>query len=400
MRYLIVGGSIAGISCAKKIKRLERSAEVAILSEEGRPYSKMALPYALIGKRDIWLEVPDGVNFLGNKKVTEVLPEEKKVITEEAEEFRFDRLLIASGAGAAIPDFEGRHSPSVFTVRNLSDIQGIEKRMKDARTKRVIISGAGLVSVEMGDALEKIGFTPIFLISSQRVLSMILDNTGSEIVAQDLEEKGVEIHFGESIKGVEWRDGAVLAATRSGAEFTGDMVIVGKGASPNTAFLESSGIEVDRGVIANEFLETNRDGIFAAGDVCQGYDMVYGQRRVNALWPVAIEQGEHAAMNMTHFRVPYKGSVARNIVTAFGNTVFTAGLSRGDGLEVYQRREKKSYSKIVLRDNCLAGVIFINVGIDPGAYLFAIERRMDVSEYKDAMLSGSFSYSHLFPFLR
>jgi len=400
MRYLIVGGSIAGISCARKIKKLERSADVAILSEEGRPYAKMALPYALTGKRDIWLEVPDGVNFLGQKKVTEILPDGKKVITSENEEFRFDRLLIASGAGAAFPDFEGSQSPLVFTVRNLSDIQGIEKRLQAARTKRVIISGAGLVSVEMGDALQKIGFTPIFLISSQRVLSMILDDTGSEIVAEDLEEKGAEVHFGESIKGVEWKDGAVVAVTKSGAEFTGDMVIVGKGASPNTAFLESSGIEVDRGVIVDEFLETNKKGIFAAGDVCQGYDMVYGQRRVNALWPVAIEQGEQAAMNMTHFRLPYKGSVARNIVTAFGNTIFTAGLSRDDGFEAYQRRERKSYSKIVLRDNYLVGAIFINVGIDPGAYLFAIERRVDVSEYKDAMLSGSLSYSHLFPFLR
>ena len=128
--------------------------------------------------------------------------------------------------------------------------------------------------------------------------------------------------------------------------------------------------------------------------------MVYGEKRVNALWPVAVEQGEHAAMNMTHFRKPYKGSVARNIVTAFGNTIFTAGLSREVGLETYQREEKKRYSKIVVRDNCLVGAIFINVGIDPGAYLFAIERRVDVSEYKDAMLSGSFSYSHLFPFLR
>jgi nitrite reductase (NADH) large subunit len=400
MRYLIVGGSVAGISCAKKIRKLERNAEVAILSDEGRPYAKMALPYVLIDKRDIWLEAPDGVDFLADKKVSKVIPDEKKVVTEGTEEFGFDKLLIAAGAGAAIPDFEGSQSPFVFTVRNLSDIQGIEKRLKDARTKRAIISGAGLVSMEMGDALQKIGFTPIFLISSQRMLSMILDDTGSEIVAEDLKKKGAEVHFAESIKGVVLKDEAALVTTSSGNEFTGDVVIVGKGASPNIAFLESSGIEIDRGVIVDEFLETNKKGIFAAGDVCQGYDMVYGEKRVNALWPVAIEQGEHAAMNMTHFRKPYRGSVARNILTAFGNTIFTAGLSKDDGMETYQRREEKRYSKIVLKDNCLVGAIFINMGVDPGAYLFAIERKADVSGYKDAMLSGSFSYSNLFNFLR
>ena len=112
-----------------------------------------------------------------------------------------------------------------------------------------------------------------------------------------------------------------------------------------------------------------------------------------------IEQGEHAAMNMTHFRIPYKGSVARNIVTTFGNTIFTAGLSRGSEPETYQRREKKSYSKIVVRDGCFVGAIFINADIDPGAYLFAIERQAEVSGLKDIMPSGSLSYTHLFPFL-
>ncbi len=400
MKYLIIGGSIAGLSCARKIRELEKDSDVVILSEEERAYAKMALPYLLAGERDIWLDVPAGVEFLGNKKVTNISPDEKKVITEQGEDFIFDKLLVASGAGAAVSEFKGSASPAVFTVRNLSDIQGIQNRLKKARQKKVIISGAGLVSMEMGDAVQKIGFTPLFLISSQKVFSMILDDAGSEVMTEDLKEKGAEINLGETIKEIETRDEEVLVETQSGKKFTGDVVIIGKGATPNTAFLASSGIEIDRGVIVNNFLETNKKGIFAAGDVCQGYDMVYEEKRVNALWPVAIEQGEHAAMNMTHFRIPYKGSVARNIVTAFGNTIFTAGLSRGNELETYQRREKKRYSKIVVRDGCLVGAIFINVDIDPGAYLFAIERKAEVSGLKDVMLLGSLSYTHLFPFLR
>jgi len=399
MKYLIIGGSIAGLSCARKIQELKKDSEVVILSEEERPYAKMALPYLLVGERGIWLKVPAGVEFLGNKKVTNISPDEKKVITEQGEEFIFDKLLIASGAGAAIPKFKGSASSAVFTVRNLSDIQGIQNRLEKARHKKVIISGAGLVSMEMGDAVQKLGFTPLFLISSQKVFSMILDDAGSEVVTEDLREKGAEIYFGESIKVIETRDQEVIVETQSGKEFTGDLVIIGKGATPNTVFLKSSGIEIDRGVIVNEFLETNKKGIFAAGDVCQGYDMVYEEKRVNALWPVAIEQGEHTAMNMTHFRIPYRGSVARNIVTAFGNTIFTTGLSRGNELETYQRRKEKRYSKIVVRDGCLVGAIFINVNIDPGAYPFAIERKAEVSGLKDVMLSGALSYTHLFPFL-
>jgi NADPH-dependent 2,4-dienoyl-CoA reductase/sulfur reductase-like enzyme len=400
MRYLIIGGSIAGLSCATKLRQLEPRSEVTVLSEEDKPYAKMALPYLLTGERDLRLAVPEGVEFLGNRKAGEVVPDERKVITKDGTPFAFDKLLIASGAGASVPELEGSGSSAVFTVRDLSDIQGIQGLLGKARQKKVIISGAGLVSMEMGDAVAKLGFTPVFLISSHRVFSMILDDPGSEVLTGDLAAKGAEVHFGESIKGVETRNEGVLVETQSGKEFTGDLVIIGKGAVPNTAFLASSGIEVDRGVMVDEFLETNSQGIFAAGDVCQGYDLVYGDKRVNALWPVAIEQGIHAAMNMTHFRIPYRGSVARNIVTAFGNTVFTAGLSRNEDLEIYRREGPRRYSKIVLRDGRLVGAIFINMRIDPGAYLFAMERQGEVSRLKEAMLSGSLSYTYLLPFLR
>jgi nitrite reductase (NADH) large subunit len=400
MKYLIIGGSIGGLSCARKIKELERNAEVIIPSEEKKPYSKMALPYLLLGESDIWLEVPPGVEFLGQEKVTEVLSDERKVLTAGGKEFGFDKLLIASGAGAAIPDFPGSTAPSVFTVRNLSDLHGIEGKLQKACQKKVIISGAGLVSMEMGDAVSKLGFKPVFLISSHRVFSMILDDEGSEILAKDLGEKGADIHFGERIRGAVSGDKALVVETASGKEFTGYLLVVGKAASPNTDFLPSSGIEVDRGVMVDEFLETNKKGIFAAGDVCQGYDLVYGEKRVNALWPVAIEQGTHAAMNMTHFKIPYRGSMARNIVTAFGNTVFIAGLSRASELESYKKREKNGYVRIVLRNGRLVGVICINVPVEPGAYLSAIQRQVNVSRLKDILLSWSLSYTHLFPSLR
>jgi nitrite reductase (NADH) large subunit len=400
MKYLIIGGSIAGLSCARRLREREPEAEVAILSEEKKPYAKMALPYLLSRNQNIWLEVPQGVKFLDDRTVTEIMPEEKKVITAKGEVFDFDKLLIASGAGASAPEFTGSSSSAVFSVRNLSDIQGIQGLLEKAQKKRVIISGAGLVSMEMGDAVAKLGFTPVFLISSHRVFSMILDDPGSKVVARDLIEKGAEIYFGESIKAVETSAECVRVETRSGKEFTGDLVIVGKGASPNTAFLASSGIEVDRGVLVDGYLETNREGIFAAGDVCQAYDSLFQRTRVNALWPVAIEQGIHAAMNMTHFRIPYRGSVARNIVTAFGTTVFTAGISRNEEGEIYRKEEPNRYSKVILRHGQLVGAIFINVKIDPGAYLFAMQKEAKVSRLKEVLLSGSLSYTHLYPFLR
>ena len=403
MRYIIVGGSIAGLSCARKIRELERDSEVVILSEEDRPYPKMALPYVLSGeikRNTVRLAVPPGVRFLAQTKVTKLVPAERKVITAQAEEFGFDKLLIASGARGANPEFEGSASPFVFTIRNLSDIWGLKARLHKVPEGRVIISGAGPVSMEMAEGLRKLGCKPILLASSHRVLSMILDDEGSKILKQDLLEKGLDIYFGESIKRVTTGEEEVFVETQSGKTFKGGSLIIGKGSSPNVELLISSGIEVENGVIVDAFLETNKKGIFAAGDVCQAYDRVRKEKRVNALWPIAVEQGKYAAMNMTRSNIPYKGSVGRNIVTAFGNTVFTAGLSKSTDLETYCRAQRNKYSKVILKDDRLVGVIFINVDIDPGAYLFAIEKEAKVPGLKQILLSGSLSYSHLWPFAK
>ena len=396
MKFVVIGGGIAGLACARKIREVEKNSEVVILSEEKKPYPKIVLPYLLAGKikeKDLWLDIPQGVAFL-HQRVVKVLPDQNVVVTT-TEEFRFDRLLIASGARAVVPDFEGNTSPFIFTVRNLSDISGIRTRLKKAGQRRIVISGAGPVSVEVGDALRKLGYKPIFLVSSQRILSMILDEDGSETLIEGLPKREVEMHFGENIKRVKARKEGVSVETESGREFKGDLVISGKGISPNLDFLSSSSIEISQGVVVDEFLRTNKTGVFAAGDVCQAYDIVHREKRINALWPVAIEQGRYAAMNMLDLNIPYIGSIPMNIITAFGNTIFTAGLSAIEGLETYRRREERKFSKVSLRNGKLVGVIFLNIGIDPGVYLFAMEKEIEVSGLKDVLLSGELSYNHL-----
>lgn len=402
MNYLIVGGSIAGLACAQRLRQLDVASEIVILSEEERPYSKMSLPYLLAGKlkkNSIWLSIPQSVKFVGKQKVTAVFPTDKKIVTEKGDEFKFDKLLIASGASASLPDFEVSSSNYVFTVRNIADINGIKNVLKKSRQKKVIIAGAGLVSIEVGDALQKLGYKPVFLVSSHKILSQILDEYGSEIIKQDILDSGAEIHFGESIKIIKNARQGIKVETESGKEFAGDLAIIGKGTSPNTGFLSASGITLDRGIVVNKFLETNIKDIFAAGDVCQAYDMIRKDNVINAIWPLAVEQGRHAAMNMTHYRVPYKGSIARNIVTTFGNTVFTLGLSRNEGLETFTRKNNNRYAKISLRDGKLAGAIFINIGINPGPYIYAIQREVNVSDMKDVLLSGSLSYVHFARYL-
>ena len=402
MAHLIAGGSIAAVKCAQKLRQLDADSEIVILSEEERPYSKMSLPYLLSGElkeSGIWLEIPEGVRFLGRHKVTKVLPDIKKVVTEQGIEFEYDKLLIASGASALVSDFEGSSSKRIFTVRALSDIYGIKDKLKSSRHQSVVISGAGLVSIEIGDALLKLGFKPVFLISSNRVLSQILDEEGSDIVKKNMIKRGAELYFGETIKRVRRVEQGIIIDTDSGKEFKSDIVIIGKGTSPNIGFLTDSGIAIDQGITVNKFLETNIKDVFAVGDVCQAYDTLRRESRINAIWPVAIEQAKHAAMNMCNLGVPYEGSVARNIVTAFGDTIFTLGITSTKEYETYSRKDNASYAKIVIREGRLAGAVFINADVEPGAYLYAAQKELDITALKDELLSGTLSYANFYQFL-
>ena len=399
MRHIIVGGSIAGLSAAKKIKEINPEDEVIVISDEReKPYAKMSLPYLLSGEltmENFYLSIPSGVKILLNKKVVKIDPNKRSVITDSNEEFSYDKLLIASGAHPHIPEIPGSTLPSVFSVRNLEDIERIKNRIKEAKEKRAILSGAGLVNMEIGDALFKIGIPVTYVVHSNRLLSQIIDGEASKIVEKRLSKRGIEILKGENIEEVEEKNGITYATLESGKVLKGSCVIFGKGVRANIDFLKGTKIKTNRGIIVNEHLETNARDIYAAGDVVESKDIVYGDMRMHALWPVAVEQGKIAGANMAGMKLIYPGDVSRNILTVFGMTIFTGGLSREDKFDIYRKFENGEYRKIILKDGKLKGFIFIGEVNNPGVYIHIMKNEIEVERFKSSLLHGTVSYSDL-----
>jgi len=230
------------------------------------------------------------------------------------------------------------------------------------------------------------------VISSNRVLSRILDLPASVLVARELAENELEVITGEGIERIE--EGR--AYLRSGKVRECDLVVFGKGVRPNVDFLKGSGIKTNRGIIVDERQETNVEGVYAAGDVAETMDIVYGGRRVNALWPTAVEQGRIAALNMASKPAIYKGSIAHNMLEVFGLPIFTAGMGREEGPQVLRKRGKDFYHKIVLDDGILKGVIFVGEVKNEGFYLFLMKNRVDVSPFTTALLNNTLGYPRYF----
>jgi len=392
LNYLIIGASAAGLAAAETLRQVDPDGRVAILCRETRPYSRVLLPHLLAGaveERDVFLSVPEGVELLGGKEVVGVDPGQREVAVSTGHAFPFDKLLVASGASPVRPEVEGADLPFVFTVRHLSDVRRMRERVE--KGKRAVIAGGGLVSMRVGEALHGLGMEVTFVISSDRVLSRILDRPASAIVERALAERGIEVIKGDEI--VHIVEGE--ARLRSGKRRKCALVVFGKGVRPNVGFLQGSGIEVRRGVVVDERQRTNLADIYAAGDVAEAMDIAYGERRINALWPVAREQGHIAALNMAGVPAVYEGSVARNTLEVFGLPIFTAGMGREEGPEVLREQGKGFYRKLVLDRGVLKGVIFVGRMANEGLYLFLIKRKVDVSSFARPLLKNAFGYPDL-----
>ncbi|MHB8106872.1 MAG: NAD(P)/FAD-dependent oxidoreductase [Candidatus Cryosericum sp.] len=402
MKHVIIGASVAGITAAARIKELSPEQEVIVLSGEGvPPYGKVSLPYILSGMT--WFEncaLPsvDGVDLRLNKQVDGVDTVSKTVHTSDGEQYEYDRLLIATGTSPFIPDIRGSRLPAVVGVRNIGDVEVIQKRIAASAQKRVILSGAGLINAEVGDALVKLGVPVTYVISSDRVLSQIVDREASAIIEKSFAGLDVELLKGEDIVEIEEKGDALEVKLASGKTLSGCCVVYGKGVRPNTGFLKNTGVQLNKGIVLGPSLETSVPGIYGAGDAVETDDILLGQKTLHALWPVAVEQANNAAENMLGMEMPYRGDVLRNILMVFGQTIFTGGLSTHDEGDVYRNVSDGEYRKIVVKDGKLRGFVFVGEGaVNPGVYLRIMKEQTDISSMIKPVLHGTIAHADLYP---
>lgn len=188
--------------------------------------------------------------------------------------------------------------------------------------------------------------------------------------------QGIEVRKKEDIVEIK-RNGQMLF--KSGDKREADVVIFGKGVRPTTQLLEGSGLECEWGIHVDERQETFLKDIYAAGDCAETLDIVYRDRRCNALWPTAVEPGHVAAMNMAGIPVAYPGSLGRNVMRVFEVSIFAAGTGKLDAPGSRCERGDGYYRKVVLDGGKLTGAIFVGAFENEGFYLNLMQRQLDVA---------------------
>lgn len=407
MNYVIIGNSAAGIFAAEAIRSLDRAGRVDIITDENYPaYARCLTSYYLTGRlndeqmfiRSADFYTRNNINLNAGQKVVNILPEKRMVYTASGDEYSYDKLLIATGASPVMPNIPGIENQGVFGLRTMADAKGILTFA--APGKHAVVIGGGFVSLKAAYALMQAGLKVTCIISSGQILSQMLDQDAAAIVAGVLTSRGLTLKYHTDAAEILGRERGAMGKAVSGVRLTNgeelpaDLVIIGKGVTPNIGFLSGSGIETDYGVPVNHVMQTNLPDIYAAGDAAQGYDILSGSLKVNAIWPNAAEQGTVAGRNMAGSPTIYSGSISMNSADFFGLATIAAGQTKAkeaDGYEVVRLFPGKNlYRRLVFKGDTLAGYIMVGDTAKAGVLTALVKERTALGRMKAELMLGRF----------
>jgi NAD(P)H-nitrite reductase large subunit len=252
-----------------------------------------------------------------------------------------------------------------------------------------------LIGLKSALALAARGLEVTVVEKLSRVMPRQLDDTAANVIADAVCGKGVALMLGAEVKGITTSNGAVTGIQLEARELACEMVLMAVGVKPNVELAQAAGIEVGRGIIVDPCQQTSVADIYAAGDVAETIDPLTGNRVVPAIWPVAVEQGEVAACNMTGTQAEFKGSVAMNAIEIAGIPLVSIGDFEGEaGDEVLTSGVGASYRKLVLRGNRLRGVLCLGDIRQAGVIGSQVLRQAEVND-ASSLISPHFNFACL-----
>ncbi len=340
-KVVIVGGVAGGASAAARLRRLDEHAEIVIF-EKG-PYISFAncgLPYYIGGtiaeRERLLVQTPKGmadrfrIDVRTQSEVISINPQHQSIQVNSVErgqyEETYDELILSPGARPKIPDVPGIDNPFIYTVRSIPDIDRIKEAISASNNESSIVIGGGFIGVEMAENLREAGLD-VTLVEGNEQLLTPFDPEIAAALAQEMEQHGVNLLFSKRVKAFRSLEQGIGVELSDGHVLKGDLVILAIGVSPDTSFLQSSGISLGtRGhIIVNEAMETNIPHIYAVGDAIEVSDYVHGTKTAIPLAGPANKQGRIAADRIAGINSTYKGTQGTSIIKVFGLTGATTG---------------------------------------------------------------------------
>jgi NAD(P)H-nitrite reductase large subunit len=398
MKHVIIGNGPAGVVAAETLRKLDPGAAITLIGDEPEPpYSRMALPYLMMGEigepgtylrkgRDHYANL--GIELVRDR-VQGIDTAARRVACASGTSLPYDRLLIATGSHPVKPPIPGLDLPGVRACWTMADARSIIARA--APGSRVVQVGAGFIGCIIMEALVSRGVRLTVVEMGDRMVPRMMTPVAGTMIRTWCERKGVRVHVNARVAAISRAAGgdALVARLDSGAELPADLLIVAAGVQPNVAFLQGSGVECATGILVDAAMQTSVPGVYAAGDVAEAIDFSTGGRSLNAVQPNAVEQARVAALNMAGRHVESRGSLALNVLDTLGLISSSFGKwwgeSGGETAELIDEGEFR-YLSLQFKDDVLIGATAIGLTEHVGVLRGLIEGRVKLGPWKDRLL--------------
>ena len=407
--FLIVGGSAAGTTAAETIRTNLSDSSITIISDENyEQYSRVLLPHYIRGKvarEQVFLKKSEWyqerkIELVKGVRVEGLDTGGKKVGLSNGEEYHFGKLLIAIGADVIKWSVPGSDKTKVLYMRTIEDGDEIVKVA--SQSKKAIVIGGGFIGLEFASCFRMNGVSDVtVLVLEPYFWSGKLDNKSSRVLVSTLEKNGVKVLTNEEVDHFDYSNNQSKAVTKSGKVFPFDAVGVGIGIKSDLSWLEGSGVKINRGVLTNEYLQTNVADIYAAGDCAEFYDVIFERQHIVGNWANATSQGLAVGKTMGGVKTVFETASSYSINFFDGSCSFIGVTDEKFADEVVSRGSVENGKMTRIFVKTMGGVMrvvgatVINSVADVSPLTMVVKSKVDVSKYKGKLIDLSFDLKEL-----
>ncbi len=314
MHIVIIGNGISGITCARYLRKQDSEISITVVSAETEFFfARTALMYVYMGHMKFENIKPyedffwkkNRINLV-HKAVIEVNVEEKKLLCKDDSSIAYDKLVLACGSKSNFFNWKGQDLKGVQGLYNFQDLQSMEATTKGIR--EAVIVGGGLIGIELAEMLRSKKINVTFLIREKRFWELILSAEEAAMISRHIKEHHIHMLLESELEEIEGDEHGNVKSiiTKKGERLECQFVGIATGVSPNIDFLKESNIKTDRGVLINQYFETNIPDVYAIGDCAQFKEPLPGRRPIEQVWYTGRMHGQTLAQTLCGNRTQYK----------------------------------------------------------------------------------------------
>ncbi|MDP3737708.1 MAG: FAD-dependent oxidoreductase, partial [Hyphomonadaceae bacterium] len=394
-KLVVIGNGMAGCRAVEEIlKRNPGLYDIAIFGAEPRVnYNRIMLSPVLAGEKafedivlndEAWYRDND-ITLHAGCAVTSIDPTTRTVFAEGGVAETYDKLILATGSDAIRLPLPGAALMGVITFRDLDDVEAMVA-VAEAGGGRAVVIGGGLLGLEAAYGLAKRGMKATVVHLMDVLMERQVDASASHLLAEALKARGVETILGANSEEIIGKDGKVTALRlKDGRVLPCDILVMAVGIRPNARLAQAAGLELKRGIVVNDTMQTSDPNIFAVGECAEHRGQCYGL--VAPIW----EMCRALADTLTGANGAYAGSVLSTRLKVSGVDVFSAGrFAGGDGCEdiVFRDAGRGVYKRIVLEQGKVAGAVLFGDAADGAWYFDLMRSGQEVADIRETLVFG------------